>query len=115
MEQDYYRYSPRRLGICNHTLHQLLHLADKVDAFGPPLNYSQWWMQRYVGWVKDRLNARNLAAVSLTKNGKLLESYNLFFKEGFSEVHSTSSGNDSDFKETELFEEAFSLPQYVRA
>ncbi|PXF48905.1 hypothetical protein BWQ96_01247 [Gracilariopsis chorda] len=115
MEQDYYRYIPRRLGSCKYTLHQLLHLADNVEALGPSLNYSQLWMERYVGWVKHRLNARNLAAESLTENAKLLESYKLFFKEGFAEGHSTSSGNDSDVEETELVEEAFSLLHYVGA
>ncbi|PXF41316.1 hypothetical protein BWQ96_08963 [Gracilariopsis chorda] len=115
MEQDYYRYSPRRLGICKYTLHQLLHVADNVEAVDPPLKYSQWWMERYVGSVKHRLNARNLAAESLTENAKLLQSYKLFFKEGFAEGHTTSSGNDSDVEETELTEEAVSLLYYVGA
>ncbi|PXF42863.1 hypothetical protein BWQ96_07407 [Gracilariopsis chorda] len=72
-------------------------------------------MERYVGWVKHRLNARNLAVESLTENAKLFESYKLFFKEGFAEGHSTSSGNDSDVEETEIVEEAFSLLHYVGA
>ncbi|PXF41662.1 hypothetical protein BWQ96_08613 [Gracilariopsis chorda] len=115
MEQDYYHYSPRRLGICKYPLHQQLHLALNVDALGPPLKYSQQWKERYVGWVKHRLNARNLAAEPLSENAKLLESYKLFFKEGFAEGHSTSSENDSDVEETELVGEAFSLLHYVGA
>ncbi|PXF49252.1 hypothetical protein BWQ96_01041 [Gracilariopsis chorda] len=115
MEQGHYRYSPQRVSICKYTLHQLLHLAENVETLGPPLEYSQWWMERYVGWVKHRLNARNLAAESLTENARLLESYKLFFKKGFDEGHSISSGNDLDVEETELAEEGFSLLHYVGA
>lgn len=82
-EKEYYRYMPERVGLCKSTLHLLLHLKECVEACGPLVLYSQWWVERYVGFVKHRLHASVRAAESLTENARFLESYKMFFNQHF--------------------------------
>lgn len=85
-EKDYYMGDPSRVNMCKYTFHLLLHLADGVVECGPPINYSQYWMERYIGWVKGRMNAWRLASSSLFNDCKFVEAYkHLFSNENGSE------------------------------
>lgn len=78
-ERDYFRYCMSRSGLCKYTVHLLLHLRENMERCGPLVNCNQFCLERYVGFIKDRLNARHLAAESLAQNAKMLEAYKLFF------------------------------------
>ncbi|PXF42507.1 hypothetical protein BWQ96_07769 [Gracilariopsis chorda] len=79
-EQQYFREDPERIQLCNYTLHLLLHLAEGAFESEPPVGYSQYWMERYIGWILGRMNARNLAAASLMNDAKFIEAYKSFFR-----------------------------------
>ncbi|CDF37104.1 unnamed protein product [Chondrus crispus] len=99
MERDYCEYSEERVGICKFIVHQLIHLEENIRAFGPPVNYAQWWVERFIGWVKNRLNGRALPAEALTESCKLIESYKIVFKEHFVRSDDHDSSSDSDTEE----------------
>ncbi|PXF41844.1 hypothetical protein BWQ96_08423 [Gracilariopsis chorda] len=80
VEQQYFREDPERIQLCNYTIHLLLHLAEGVFESGPPVGYSQYWMERYIGWVLGRMNAINLAAASLMNDAKFVEANKSFFR-----------------------------------
>lgn len=82
-ERDFFRLSAERLGLCKFTIHLLLHLADNVDRCGPLVNFNQFWVERYIGFIKNRLTARSMASEALAENAKLFESYKMFFDEHF--------------------------------
>lgn len=82
-EKEYYRYKPEPVRLCKSTLHLLLHLMEHVEVCGPLALYNQWWVERYVEFVKHKLHASIRAAESLTENARFLESSKMFFKEHF--------------------------------
>lgn len=82
-ETKYFRYDSKRVSICKSTIHALLHLARVVELCGPLVNVNQFWVERYVGAVKHKLNATILPAESLTENAKFFESYKMYYGEHF--------------------------------
>lgn len=82
-ERDYFGFDEDSVHLCKSTVHGILHIAETIDRCGPPVLYSQFWMERFVGYAKDRLNATNKAAESLTENARLSESFKLYFQEHF--------------------------------
>ena len=56
-----------------------IHLAECLKLFGPLQNVSQYWMQRFIGWLVERLNARNLAADAMLKMSIFGGAVNIFF------------------------------------
>lgn len=64
-------------------MHLLLHLKKGIESYGPLVNCNQFWVERYIGFIKFRFNSPTRAAESLTENAKLLEAYKLFFGEHF--------------------------------
>ena len=83
VEECYYQFDRKRVGIMKSTVHSLLHLRRQVERYGPFTNYNQFWLERRVGDEKKKLNATRLAAESMTERGKLFESYKIFFDEHF--------------------------------
>ena len=49
------------------------------------MGLSQYGMERFIGWILGRLNARKLAAASLFKNALLGEAYKSYFRLPFTE------------------------------
>ena len=66
--------------MCKYVFHLLLHLEDTIRECGPPVGFSQYGMERFIGWILGRLNARKLAAASLFKNALLGEAYKSYFQ-----------------------------------
>ena len=84
-EKEYYRYVPERIGLCKLTMLMLLHVRHHTELHGPLVNCSQFWVEKYIGYVKNRLKARAKAAESLTSNAIMLEGYKLFYGQHFQE------------------------------
>lgn len=84
-ERMYYRYMPERVNLCKSVFHALLHLADCMERFGPLSGISQYWLERKIGWIGDRLNARIRAGESMFKSAVFGEAYKIFFKQPFYE------------------------------
>ena len=93
-EERYFQFHEERVRLCKSTVHALLHLADNVLNCGPLILSSQFWMERYIGFVKNRLNATNNVTESLTQNAELLEAYKIFFGEHFVEKNVGNSLGD---------------------
>lgn len=74
-EETFYKGLPEQLNVCKMTLHYILHLADSVRNCGPPLNVSQFPMERFIGETVYGLNARNKAAESVLEHWKFQQSY----------------------------------------
>ena len=103
-ERDYYGYGMDRVGLCKFTFHILCHLQMHVRNVGPLLNCSQFYVERYIGFIKHRLHARNLAAASLTENSRISEAFKLVFNDSllfFDRVE--AEGNDVEEDEGALF------------
>ena len=64
-EATFYERIPEQLNVCKMTLHLILHLADSVRNCGPPLNVSQFPMERFIGETIYGLNSRNKTAVCI--------------------------------------------------
>lgn len=82
-ENSYFRFEKERVGRCKFVFHLLKHLAENLHNCGPLLNCSQLWVERYIGWVKNRLHARYLAPEALFNNAVAVEAYKMYFKEPF--------------------------------
>lgn len=78
-EREYFKYDRSRANLCKSIFHVLLHLADCTEYMGPLCNVSQFWMERYVGWIGDRLNSRLRPAESMIKSHLYYESYKMAF------------------------------------
>ena len=78
-ERYYFKFQPDRVRICRSTIHCLLHLVECLKRFIPLQNVSQYWMKRFVGWLVERLNARNLAAEAMLNTSIFGEAVNIFF------------------------------------
>ena len=74
-EATFYEGIPEQLNVCKMTLHLILHLADSVRNCGPPLNVSQFPMERFIVETVYELNARNKAAESVLKHWKFQQSH----------------------------------------
>ena len=92
-EKHYYGFERQKLSFCKYTIHLLLHLEDGVRAWGPPVTYSQYWVERFIGYYKHRLNARRLAAESFLESTKMTEAYKMLLKENFLTKETTSFEN----------------------
>lgn len=64
-------------------MHLILHLEERMQDFGPPLLFSQYWIERYIGWIFGRLNARKLAAESLFRSAQASEAHKVSFRVPF--------------------------------
>ena len=78
-ERYYFKFQRDRVNICRSTIHCLLHLAECLKRFGPLQNVSQYWMERFTGWLVERLNARNLAAEAMLNTSIFGEAVKIFF------------------------------------
>ena len=104
-EKEYYRFEKARVRVCKTHLHYILHLAENVRLCGPLVNPSQFWMERFLGFIKHGLHATVRAAESLTENAKLGESCKLMFGEHVfvseveystgEDVHAEGDGGDA--------------------
>ena len=88
-EKHFMRHHPDRLKLCIYVMHLLLHLAEGVRENGPLLNTSQYCVERYIGWIADRLSAKRLPAASFRNSALFTESYKMLFSSAF-------SGDDTD-------------------
>lgn len=81
-ERLFFRYETDRLGLCKYTVHLVLHLRDNMERCGL-VNCNQFWVERYLGFINNRLHAPTKAAESLANNAKLLDAYKLMFNKHF--------------------------------
>ena len=100
-EMTYYRYEHARLGKCKYVIHLLKHLAENLQNCGPLVNCSQLWVERYIGWVKNRLSARHMAPAALFNNAVAVEAYKMYFREPFRE-EKISEGTQADAEGLEI-------------
>lgn len=82
-EEHYYKYDVARMNMCKYVFHLILHLEEGIRESGPPVGYSQYWTERYIGWIVGRLRAKNLASASLFKSALFGESYKMYYSEPF--------------------------------
>lgn len=59
--------------------HSVLHIMENIKQCGPLVNCNQICLERFIGSIKNRMHARNLAAESLTQAAKVMEGYKLFY------------------------------------
>ena len=83
-EEHYYKYDEDRMNLCKYVFHLLLHLEEGIRECGTPVGYSQYWIERYIGWIVGRLQARNRAADSLFRGALFGEAYKMYFNVPFS-------------------------------
>ena len=76
-ERFYFAGDPDKLHYCTYVMHLLLHLADETREVGPPVLYSQYWVEKYIGWILNRLNAKRLAGASFRRAALFSESYKM--------------------------------------
>ena len=93
-ESHYVQSRESRVHLCKSTVHAILHLSETIERCGPPVLYSQFWMERYVGFIKHRLQATTRAAECLAENAKLLEGYKLLFDKHFVTEQKVSTDED---------------------
>ncbi|KAI0561115.1 hypothetical protein FGB62_92g115 [Gracilaria domingensis] len=65
-----------------------------MERYGPLLGVSQYWVERYIGWIKHRRTAKNRAAKSMFMREKTRESYRYFFQEPFQQSSAVERDND---------------------
>ena len=78
-ERYYFKFQPDHVNICRSTIHCVLHLAECLKRFGPLQNVSKHRMERFIGWLVERLNARNLAAGAMLNTSIFGEAGKSFF------------------------------------
>lgn len=83
-ERFYFCFKEERVGLMKSTMHSFLHLHEYVRMHGPFTNYNQFWVERNIGNIKNKLNTTHLAAESMNEQTKLAESYKLLFQTHFS-------------------------------
>lgn len=54
----YYQYNLNRLPVCTSTVHGLLHIADGIEAMGPPWCYWAFPMERFCGSLLPAIKSR---------------------------------------------------------
>lgn len=77
-EKHFVRHDLHRVKMCTYVLHLILHLADGIRENGPLVNSSQYWVERYIGWIANRLHAKRLPASSFRNAALFNESYKMF-------------------------------------
>lgn len=82
-EREYYQYDRKNAKLCKSVFHMLIHLEQGIRDCGSLSGASQFWMERYIGWIVGRLHSRSLAAASLTKNSLDWECFRIYFEEPF--------------------------------
>ena len=65
-ENFYVKRERDRIHYFRYTIHLLLHLSLSIRQCGPLMCSSQYWVEKYIGWIMERTNARNNAAQSMT-------------------------------------------------
>ena len=66
-----HRNNPRRVGVCKSTIHGMVHLGWAVEQCGPPIYYSRFWVERYIGDIESQPHATKLSAESLNETRNL--------------------------------------------
>ena len=79
-ERYYFQYKESRVHLCKSTVHAILHLSETIERCGPPIMYSQFWMERYVGFIKHRLTATTKRRSPLLKTLSSLKDTSYYFK-----------------------------------
>ena len=82
--------------LCKYVMHLILHLEECIQDCGPPLLFSQYWVERYIEWIVGRLNAQKLAAESLFRSALAGEAHKVYFKVPF------VSENRKQYEEVEM-------------
>lgn len=82
-EDEYIDMKKERLRLAKNTIHLLLHLKDNIIENGPPTYYSQFWMERYIGRLVFRLNARKNPSLSLFRACLFEESAKIVYDDHF--------------------------------
>lgn len=96
VEEYYYQYKVENIKVMKYTLHLLLHLKDNILRNGPPAYYSQYWVERFIGGLVSRLNARRSATTVLFRSCLFNESAKIIYDLPF---HSS----DEEYKEVQAY------------
>ena len=97
-ESLYYRYDSDRIGVCKSTIHDIAHLGWMVEQCGPLVNYSQFWVERFIGFIKHLLHATTLAAESMNETEKMTERVKIYFGDHFATRDSDDVVSPADDK-----------------
>lgn len=62
-------------------MHLPLHLGRSTRQCGPLVNVSQFWLERFIGYFTDRLNAKTRPAPSMTESALLSTAVGIVFPE----------------------------------
>ena len=79
-ESLYYRGHGRRVEVCKYTVHDVGHFCWMVEQCGPLVNYSQFWIERFISFIKHLLYATTLDAESMNETAKLTERAKIYFR-----------------------------------
>ena len=63
---------------------------------GPLVNYSQFWVERFIGFVKNLLRGTNLAAESMNETAKMTERVKIYFGDHFARRESGDLVSQAD-------------------
>lgn len=91
VEEHIFRYSAANLNVCKYTFHLLLHLKENVLDNGPLSLCSQFWVERYIGSLVSRLNARRTPALAISKASIFNESSKMIYGYQFQKNYDTAS------------------------
>ena len=67
IEDVFCQYNPERVHVCKYVFHLLLHLKDNFLENGPLAGCSQYWVERYIGYIVGRLKFKQLTGTSIYK------------------------------------------------
>lgn len=71
------------MNLCKSIFHAILHLADCKERFGPLAEVSQFWLERTIGWARDRLKARTKPGESMFLSIRCADAHKIVFQEPF--------------------------------
>lgn len=94
VEEVIFKYEPNRLSICKYVFHLLLHLKDNIIENGPLVGCSQFWVERYIGYLVARLNAKRLPATALYQASLFNEAAKVVYDTSFA----TNDGKADGFE-----------------
>ena len=88
-ESYYVKHDLSRINFCKYVIHLLLHLSESIRQYGPLISASQYWVEKYIGWILGRSNAKTLPAKSMLQSAWFGDAKRLFFRERFHKLPSS--------------------------
>ena len=83
IEDNFYQYTLQNVDVCKYVVHLLVHLQSNILDNGPLVACSQYWVERYIGYIVGRLNAKTLPSTSIYKAALFTEATKIIYNSPF--------------------------------